>query len=226
MTIQHALDTETTGLDPESGDRIVEIGVVEMNDGLPTGRSFHAYVDPLRDVPAAAAAVHGLTRDFLRGKPTFDAIADEFLAFIGDAPLVIHNAEFDAKFLDAELSAAGKPKLDRTRIIDSIDLARRKFPGQPASLDALCRRFKISLADRDLHGAMLDAKLLAEVYLNLTGGRQGSLELLFSGQMAETQETTVVAERPRSAIAVTPSESELAAHAALVSKLKNPIWSS
>ncbi len=166
------LDTETTGFDPETGDRIVEIGAVELMRHLPTANHFHVYLNPERTMPEGAFAVHGLGDEFLRDKPLFAAVADDFLAFIGDARLVIHNASFDMKFLNAELTRAGRSPLAADRAIDTVLLARRKFPGSPASLDALCRRFGVDLGGRDLHGALLDSRLLAEVYLELIGGRQ------------------------------------------------------
>ena len=171
------LDTETTGFDPETGDRLVEIGAVELNGHMPTGRTYHQYINPERDVPQEAVDVHGLTLDFLRDKPVFRAVADDFLAFIGDAKLVIHNAAFDMKFLNAELSWLGKPLIPWERAVDTLEIARRKFPGSPASLDALCRRFSIDNSARTLHGALLDSEILAEVYLELIGGRQPDLVL-------------------------------------------------
>lgn len=171
------LDTETTGLDPAEGHRVVEIGAVELVNHVPTGRSFHAYLNPGRPVPAEAVAVHGLTEDFLRDKPFFAAVAAEFLAFIGDAPLVIHNAAFDMRFLNAELRGAGLPTLPDSRARDTLLLARQRFPGAQASLDALCRRFGIDNSMRERHGALLDSEILAEVYLELIGGRQPDLVL-------------------------------------------------
>jgi DNA polymerase III subunit epsilon len=167
------LDTETTGFEPAEGHRIVEIGAIELFNHLPTDRTFHAYLDPERTMPPEAFAVHGLGDDFLRGKPKFAAVAAEFLEFIGpDARLVIHNAGFDMKFLNAELSRAGLPPIDASRAIDTVALARRRFPGSPASLDALCRRFGVDNSAREKHGALLDSEILADVYLELIGGRQ------------------------------------------------------
>lgn len=166
------LDTETTGFDPETGDRIVEIGAVELWNHLPTGKTYHQYLNPERAMPQEAFEVHGLGDDFLRDKPIFRDVAQAFLAFIGDARLVIHNASFDMKFLNAELGWAGLPPLPHDRAIDTVAIARRKFPGSPASLDALCRRFGIDNSARTLHGALLDSEILAEVYLELIGGRQ------------------------------------------------------
>ena len=172
------MDTETTGFDPEKGDRLVEIGAVELVNHLPTGRTFHKYVNPEREVPADAVAVHGLTTEFLLDKPLFSAVAGEFLDFIGpEAKLVIHNASFDMKFLNAELKRIGRPGLPWSRALDTLALAREKFPGAQNSLDALCRRFGIDNSARTLHGALLDSEILADVYLELIGGRQPDLVL-------------------------------------------------
>ena len=166
------LDTETTGLDPVAGDRIVEIGAVELWNHLPTGKTFHKYVNPERNMPEEAKAVHGLTEEFLKDKPVFSQIADDFLTFIKGSKLVIHNASFDMKFINAELALAKKKELPSDIAIDTLGLARKRFPGSPASLDALCRRFNIDNSARTLHGALLDSEILAEVYLELIGGRQ------------------------------------------------------
>ena len=159
------LDTETTGLDPANGDRVVEIGCVETMHHIATGESFHVYINPERDMPQEAFNVHGLSEEFLSDKPVFAEIIGDFMAFIGDAPLVIHNAEFDMRFLNAEFKKLGRPLLPRERAIDTVAMARRKFPGAQANLDALCRRFEIDLSRRNKHGALLDAELLADVYL-------------------------------------------------------------
>ena len=174
------LDTETTGLEPDSGHRIVEIGALELVNHLPTGRTYHQYVNPQRSMPPEAFAVHGLSDDFLADKPVFSEIAEAFLAFIGEDPLVIHNAAFDMKFLNAELGRAGRPPIPMQRAVDTLAIARRKFPGAPASLDALCRRFGIDNSGRRLHGALLDSEILAEVYLELVGGRQPDFALAAS----------------------------------------------
>ncbi len=166
------LDTETTGFEPSEGHRIVEIGAVELFNHLPTGKTYHQYLNPQRSMPKEAFEVHGLGDDFLRDKPLFAACAADFLAFIGDAQLVIHNAAFDMKFLNAELVAANRPALPMARAIDTVMMARQKFPGSPASLDALCRRFGVDNSARQKHGALLDSEILAEVYLELIGGRQ------------------------------------------------------
>jgi DNA polymerase III subunit epsilon len=177
VTREIVMDTETTGLDPAQGDRLVEIGAVELLNYLPTGRTFHRYINPERDVPAEAVAVHGLTADFLKQHPVFADVAQDFLEFIGDAPLIIHNASFDIGFLNAELSYLEKPPLAWGRVTDTLKLARDKFPMAQASLDALCRRFGIDNSKRTKHGALLDSELLAEVYLELIGGRQTALTL-------------------------------------------------
>ena len=171
------LDTETTGFDPQSGDRIVEIGAIELMGHVPTSNVFHEYIDPEREMPKEAFEVHGLGDEFLRGKPKFAQIGQRFLDFIGDAKLVIHNAAFDMKFLNAELNWMGLPTLPFSRAIDTLEIARRRFPGSPASLDALCRRFTIDNSSRTLHGALLDSEILADVYLELIGGRQPDFAL-------------------------------------------------
>ncbi|MBU9697872.1 DNA polymerase III subunit epsilon [Rhodobacteraceae bacterium HSP-20] len=171
------LDTETTGFEPSEGHRIVEIGAVELFNHLPTGRTYHQYINPQRSMPKEAFEVHGLGDDFLRDKPVFKAIGQAFLDFIGDAKLVIHNAAFDMKFLNAELEWAGLPGLPWARAVDTLAIARSKFPGAPASLDALCRRFGVDNSAREKHGALLDSEILAEVYLELVGGRQPDLVL-------------------------------------------------
>ena len=174
---QIVLDTETTGLDPGNGDRLVEIACVEIINTVPTGQFFHAYIDPQRDMPEEAFRIHGLSGEFLRGKPTFEQTVDEFLNFIEDSQLVIHNAEFDMRFINSELKKSGRDLLPMGRVIDTLSIARRKYPGSANSLDALCNRFKIDNSKRTKHGALMDAELLAEVYSELSGGRQVSLVL-------------------------------------------------
>ena len=169
------LDTETTGFEPEEGHRIVEIGCIELMQQIPTGKTYHQYINPERDMPEEAYRVHGLSDEFLSKYPVFSKIAEEFEVFIGDAPLVIHNAEFDMKFINFELTKIGKKAIPMDRAIDTLQIARSKFPGAPATLDALCRKFEIDNSDRVMHGALLDAELLAEVYLELLGGRQRGL---------------------------------------------------
>lgn len=219
------LDTETTGLDPAAGHRIVEIGAVELVNHLPTGQSRQIYINPERDMPPEAFAVHGLSADFLADKPVFAAIAADFMQFIGDAVLVIHNAEFDLKFLNAELARLDMPALPASRAVDTVGIARRKYPGAQASLDALCRRFQIDLTDRALHGALKDARLLAEVYLELIGGRQPDLAL--TAAVAAAAAGTPATARPmRPPRPHAPTPEEAAAHARFLEKLKDPLWTS
>ena len=215
------LDTETTGFDPQSGDRIVEIGAVEILNHLPTDRTFHEYINPEREMPAEAFAVHGLGDDFLRDKPVFAEIADAFLDFVADAPLVIHNATFDMTFLNAELGWANRKLLPLSQAVDTLDIARKKYPGAQNSLDALCRRFGIDNSAREKHGALLDSELLAEVYLELMGGRQPGLILAGpskSGARAQSQAAAIVQPRPNS-LPPLLSEAEAAAHAAFVAEM-------
>ncbi len=217
------LDTETTGLDPTDGHRIVEIACIELFNHMPTQRVFHRYVNPERDVPADALAVHGLTAEFLAGHPPFAAIVDELLAFIADDRLIIHNAEFDLRFINAELKRLDRPSLT-CECEDTLLLARRRYPGASASLDALCRRFGIDLSARTKHGAKLDCELLAAVYLELIGGRQPGLDLAVAASAAVTFgviERPLRAPRPHAA-----SAEELAAHEALIKRLKDPVWAS
>lgn len=225
MTREIILDTETTGFEPDDGHRIVELGCVELVNHLPTGRNLHIYFNPMRDVPADAVRVHGLTTEFLKDKPLFSEKVGEFLEFIGDATLVIHNAEFDIKFLNAELKMAGFKPLLMSRVTDTLLMARAKYPGQPASLDALCRRFKVDDSGRTLHGALLDSQLLAEVYLELIGGRQHGLSL-DAGEQAQAQATKLRRKnRPvREARDFPPSADELKAHESLIDKIKGALW--
>lgn len=190
------LDTETTGLDPATGDRIVEIACVETINTVVTGENFHVYIDPQRDMPEEAFRVHGLSREFLTGKPLFEHIVDDFMRFIGDAPLVIHNAEFDMRFINAELARINRPIIGMTRVIDTLALARRKHPGAQNSLDALCSRYRIDNSRRTKHGALLDSELLAEVYAELSGGRQSALVLASTIKIVETIEIIAVGARP------------------------------
>ncbi|MGH7013230.1 MAG: DNA polymerase III subunit epsilon [Stellaceae bacterium] len=217
------LDTETTGLAWADDDRIVEIACIELINHLPTGKFFHRYVNPERAVSEEARRVHRLEGDFLRKHPPFPTIADELLVFLADATLVIHNAEFDLGFVNAELRRCEKPPL-ALAVVDTLLLARRKFPGSPANLNALCDRLKIdrSRRDDDGHGAKLDCELLAKVYLELIGGRQSALDL---GALAARAASRAASERPaRAPRHYAPSADELAGHAALVAKLKAPIW--
>ena len=223
------LDTETTGFDPVSGDRLVEIGCLELWNHIPTGKNLQIYLNPERDIPEAAFQIHGLSREFLSDKPKFAEVVDKFLDFVGDAQLVIHNAEFDMKFINFELERSGKISIPMVRATDTVRMARVKFPGAPASLDALCKRFNIDNSSRSLHGALLDAQLLAEVYIELLGGRQTGLtldagpalrDLDFSGSAARKKNS-----RPlRTPRAHAPTAEELEAHRIFVQTLKDPIW--
>lgn len=217
-------DTETTGLDPLKGDRVIEIAALELMGDLPTGNNFHVLIDPERDVPEEASRVHGFTRADLEGKPKFAEIAKGFLEFVGDDALIAHNARFDFGFLNAELGRAGLPELDMGRMVDTLDMARERFPGMPNSLDALCRRFSIDLSERTTHNALLDCKLLAAVYLELTGGRQRGLGLAVeegSGGIATYTYTRPAGHQP---VRVQPTESEIEAHQAFVKRLSDPLW--
>ncbi|MCZ0961390.1 DNA polymerase III subunit epsilon [Paracoccus benzoatiresistens] len=223
------MDTETTGFDADKDDRIVEIGGIELVNHLPTGRTYHVYINPERSMPKDAFEVHGLGDDFLRDKPKFAEIARDFIDFIGDdARLVIHNASFDMKFLNAELKRAGHPVLPWSRALDTLALAREKFPGAPASLDALCRRFGIDNSNRQLHGALLDSELLAEVYLELIGGRQPDLVLDQPGRGTATgaQSTDAGPRAPRpQPLPPRLTEAEAAAHAEFVARLgETAVW--
>ena len=230
------LDTETTGLSWRDGHRIVEIGALELMHHLPTGKRLHLYINPERDIDEGAAAVHGLTNEFLRDKPLFAEIVDELFSFIGDAPLVIHNASFDLGFINAELDRIQHSPLPMERAIDTLVIARKKFPGAQANLDALCRRFEIDNVHRDLHGALVDADLLASVYVELLGGRQPGL-LLGDENKNDTMAVAIIAEQEPSVLRVdpnkktvrparsfTPTAEETAAHDAFLAKLKDPIW--
>lgn len=218
-------DTETTGLDPASGHRLVEIGCVELENHIRTGNHFHSYLNPERDMPREAEAIHGLSGEFLRDKPLFRDVAASFLSFIGDAPLIIHNAAFDMKFINAELNAVGLPLIPMSRTVDTVIMARKMFPGQPASLDALCKRFAIDLSSRTKHGALLDSELLAEVYLELCGGRQAAM--LLGAQEAVGQEEVVLqfsGHTDMPSRSFPPSADELAAHRAMLDKIKHALW--
>lgn len=220
-------DTETTGLDPQSGDRMVEIGCIEMVNRVATGRTFHAYFNPERDMPAQAEAVHGLSAAFLSDKPLFTARAAELLDFLGDSPLVAHNAGFDFGFLNAELAICGLGAVSRDRMVDTVAIARTRHPGAKLSLDALCSRYGIDRSHRTKHGALLDAELLAQVYVELHGGRQIGLELAAgSGDSVVATVVTIQREREfRPARAHAPSEAELAAHTKFLKTIKTPLWS-
>ncbi|WP_300056767.1 DNA polymerase III subunit epsilon [uncultured Roseobacter sp.] len=220
------LDTETTGFDPETGDRIVEIGAVELQGHIATGKTYHQYINPERSMPDEAFQVHGLGDDFLRDKPKFAEVGKSFLEFIGDAKLVIHNAAFDIKFLNAELKWMGLPQIPWDQAIDTLEIARKRFPGSPASLDALCRRFNIDNSERTLHGALLDSEILAEVYLELIGGRQPDFGLSTAGADASGPGGTEWTPRPRpKPLKPRLSEQEAAAHTDFVAKLgDDALW--
>lgn len=220
------LDTETTGLDPFQGHRLVEIGCVELVNRIPTGATFHRYFNPERDVPPEAFAIHGLSTDFLKNHPCFHAEADEFLRFIDDAPLVIHNASFDIGFINAELDRIKMTPIGRERLIDTLTIARRKHPGGPNRLDDLCARYKIDNSRRTKHGALLDAELLAEVYIELIGARQALLVLATTSDGASAQGDGTMAPRTRSApLAPRLTAAEREAHRAFVATLGDqPVW--
>ncbi len=217
------LDTETTGLDPRTGDRVLEVAAIEVVNLMPTGREFHRLIDPERDVPPEAARVHGFTREMLRGKPVFARVLPELLDFLGDDPVVAHNAPFDFGFLDTEFALAGHPPLDRARMVDTLEIAKKRFPGLSNSLDALCRRFGVDLSLRTSHNALLDVRLLSEVYLELMGGRQPGL-----GLGAQAAGPAAVASAgsagPRTPRPIVPVAAELERHAAFVAGLKDPLW--
>ena len=218
------LDTETTGLDPQDGHRIVEIGCIELVYRRPTGRHYQTYLNPEREMPESAFAVHGLSSEFLKEKPVFREVAADFLAFLGEDRLVVHNAPFDIGFLNVELERAGHPSLPLERAVDTVLLARRKFPGAPAKLDDLCKRFNIDNSRRTKHGALLDAELLSEVYLELIGARQGNLGLALAGQASTGDVFVGSVHAARTPRAHAPTAQELARHRAFVATLKNPVW--
>ena len=214
------LDTETTGLDPYQGHRLIEIGCIELVNRMPTGQVFHYYVHPERDIPEEAFRVHGISLEMLRDKPRFHEIADELLTFLGDAPLVIHNAAFDMGFLNAELERAERPLLDRTRMVDTLMLARRKYPGGSNRLDDLCLRYRIDTSRRVKHGALLDAELLAEVYIELIDARQTTLILVENGDAIDRTPQQIAASRVRPQPLVSRlTEEELGAHRSFIATL-------
>lgn len=222
------LDTETTGMDPAEGHKLVEIGCVELENHVPTGRVWHHYINPEREIDAGATAVHGITNEKVRNEKTFGELAGSLLDFIGESRLVIHNAEFDLKFLNAELKPFGFKPFILTEVVDTLIMARRKFPGQPANLDALCRRFNIDLSGRDFHGALLDAQLLSGVYLELVGGRQHGLVLESSAEEQSSGTLSMAAHsgerkaRPPRTFPV--SEAERRLHREMVAGLKGSLW--
>ncbi|MBO0711398.1 MAG: DNA polymerase III subunit epsilon [Acetobacteraceae bacterium] len=223
MTRSVLFDTETTGLEPHLGHRMVEIAALELVNDIPTGKHFHCLIDPERDIPDDATRIHGFTLQHLQGQPCFAEIVDELIDFLGDGQLIAHNAPFDFGFLDAELALLGRPGLDPSRMVDTLALAKLRFPGLPNSLDALCRRFGIDLSARSTHNALLDCRLLAEVYVELTGGRQPGLSLtvMRPDALPATSYAPVGARAPR---VLVPTEAELAAHAAFLAVIREPLW--
>ena len=221
MAREIVLDTETTGLDPRTGHRLIELACLELEDFIPTGRNFHQYIDPCRDIDAEAQAVHGISLDFLRGKPRFEEVCDEFLEFVADTPLIAHNAGFDRNFVNHELGVASRRTLPDRQWIDTLSMAQKRFPGMYNSLDALCKRFKISLAEREKHGALIDCRLLAAVYLELSGGKERGLDLSPKAVVvaaALSAERTAYGSRPRS-LAPRSTEAERASHADFVKEI-------
>lgn len=224
-TREIVLDTETTGLEPKTGHRIVEIGAIEMYNKVATGKKFHYYINPLRDMPTEAYRIHGISGEFLKDKPIFGNIVDEFLDFIDGAQLIIHNAPFDIKFLNHELSLVNKPSLDLSIAIDTLVMARKMFPGMKTNLDALCKRFKIDNSNRQLHGALKDAALLAEVYVELTGGRQVVFTIGNSKQQIEHQASSNIrVVNRKETIVIKPTKEELKKHKEFLAKISGPIW--
>jgi DNA polymerase-3 subunit epsilon len=216
MAREIVLDTETTGFDPRTGDRLIEVGCIELVDLLPTGRTFHRFVNPERLIPPDAIRVHGITDEKVKDAPKFHEIVDELMAFVGDAQMIAHNAAFDRNFIDFEYNRCGRPITGEARWIDTLQLAQKRFPGMPNSLDALCKRFKISLVERTLHGALIDARLLAEVYLELKGGKERVLDLSAArGAAAAAVTAATYAPRPR-ALAPRSTPEEQAAHLAFL----------
>jgi DNA polymerase-3 subunit epsilon len=222
MTRAVLFDTETTGLDPGTGDRVIEVAALELINDLPTGQFFHALIDPEREIPEDVTRIHGLRSADVAGKPKFADIAAGLTAFFGDARLIAHNAPFDFGFLNAEFARVGLPRLGSERMIDTLVLAKARFPGMPNSLDALCRRFAIDLSQRTTHNALLDCRLLADVYVELTGGRQRGLGLAAEASTAPV--AVYVHTGPRTGRLVVPDAAALAAHAAMVAQLKDPVW--
>ncbi|MBB5694189.1 DNA polymerase III subunit epsilon [Muricoccus pecuniae] len=224
MTRALILDTETTGLDPATGDRVLEVAAIEVVNLMPTGRSFHRLINPQRDIPPEASKVHGFTAADLVDKPLFAEILPELLGFLGEDPVIAHNAPFDFNFLDHEFDRCGTPRIPRSRMVDTLAMAKKRFPGLPNSLDALCRRFGIDLSARTTHNALLDVQLLGQVYLELMGGKQPGLALASSiggrGPLLAASGPAA----PRTPRPIAPSPEELERHAAFVAKLKDPVW--
>jgi DNA polymerase-3 subunit epsilon len=217
------LDTETTGLDPFKGHRLVEIGCIELINRVRTGNYFHYYLNPQRDMPEEAFNIHGISSEFLKDKPLFSSIATKFIEFIEGASLIIHNAAFDLKFINYELKKIGLSPISNEKIIDTLLIARKKFPGSPASLDALCKKFNIDLSSRDKHGALLDSELLSDVYIELTGGNQSKMVFIEKEEIIETEFliTKTINYPPRKFL---PSNDELELHKEFLKKIKNPLW--
>ncbi len=225
MIREIVFDTETTGFEPSEGHKIVEIGAIELLNHLPTGKNYHVYLNPERDIPAEAIAVHGITNDKVKDAPLFSQEFTNFLDFIGnDSKLIAHNASFDMKFINFELKKVGHPGIKNDRVIDSLEIARRKFPGSPANLDALCRRFEIDLSARELHGALLDAELLGSVWLELNGGRQHGLGIEKSAGNDQKSDSVQIERVFRTARTFEVDAAELEAHNALINKLNDAIW--
>ncbi len=228
MTREIVLDTETTGFDPDQGDRIVEIGALELINHVPTGRTYHQYINPERDMPESAFRVHGLSQEFLSDKPVFAQIAQDFLDFVQDDPFVIHNAAFDMRFLNWEYTNLGYPAFAQGRAVDTLTIARRRYPGAPASLDALCKRFGIDNTNRELHGALIDSDLLAGVYLELIGGREPGLTLVHQREGGAQEGSRRIKHPPRPRVLGPQlSEAEQADHAAFLDDLgaDDLVWS-
>ena len=223
---QIVLDTETTGIEISAGNRLIEIGCVELIGRVRTGVTYHTFINPQRDMPTEAFNIHGISGEFLKDKPVFSKIAREFLDFIGNSQLIIHNAGFDVNFLNHELGLLGMPQVKMGRVIDTLTMARKKFPGSPASLDALCKRFNISLESRDKHGALIDAELLSMVYIELMGGAQSSMMLDKQEQEVRAAENENVLQMAKEARNFPATETEIKAHKAMLEKIKNPKWES
>ncbi|WP_417320827.1 DNA polymerase III subunit epsilon [Emcibacter sp.] len=222
--LEIVFDTETTGFDPFNGDRLVEIGCVEVRDFMPTGRVFHKYINPERDMPSSAEAIHGLSADFLKDHPVFAEVAEEFIDFVGDARLVAHNAEFDMKFINWEIENLGFKSIPMSRAVDTLAIARRKFPGSPNTLDALCKRFNVDNSGRIKHGALLDAELLAEVYLELMGGRQTGFSLSTGPEEKNVVASGKAERKYREPRLHAPTDEELARHKAFLEEIREPLW--
>jgi len=223
MTRSVLFDTETTGLDPAQGHRVIEVAALELENDLPTGKHFHALIQPDRDVPEESVRIHGITAQKLKGQPRFADIADKLLEFFGDGMLVAHNAPFDFAFISAELKLLGRPGLHPARMVDTLALAKVRYPGLPNSLDALCRRFGIDLSERTSHNALLDCKLLGAVYVELTGGRQRGLSLVADDRNT-LPAAAYAANTGRTPRLIVPTPEELAAHAAFIARMKDPVW--